>query len=212
MAIADRPRMVRTSFALLLSLGLAALAGCSAEKELNMGAVVVMTPVKPPAAHAGVDPGFTAAVGAYARQVMGLRDLGPEATDAEIRSALERLADAVEVAPGRSGPGAPSAAQQIRTDAGLMMFGLRLGPEGTRPVVHALEVSAAALGELARGPYKAEPAVQARVAGLHQAVARLRASDDAIRPPRAEVIATLEQAALVLTAMHAAARRLPAQE
>ena len=205
--------------AAILGSGAALLSGCSAEREMNMGSVVVMAPVRAaaPAAQRAplrasqVDPAFTAAVGAYARQVMGLRDLGPAATDAQIRRALELLANAVELTPGRYGPSAPSAAQQIRADAGLMMFGLRLGPEGTRPVVHALEVSAGALGELANQAYGQAPAVQERVAGLHHAVALIRATSGDIRPPREEVISALEQAALVLTAMHAAAGQAPGE-
>lgn len=159
------------------------------------------------AATVQVDPAFTTAVSGYARQVMGLRDLGVEAADAEIRRALERLADAIELAPGAERQATASVAQQIRLDAGQMMFGLRLGPQGVRPVAHALEVSTAAMVQLAEGPYRDARPVGARVQELQGAVARLRLAGSELREPREEVVAALQHAALVLTAMHTAASR-----
>lgn len=202
----------RFASAALFALGSAPLGACTAEQELAMGAVVEMRPVQATGPQGSpvrgkVDPAFTAAVGSYARQVMGLGELGGATADAEIRRALERLADAIELTPGAGRAEVASAAQQIRADASLMMFGLRLGPEGVRPVAHAMEVSASALGQLAEGPYRAARPVQDRSEAFRGAVARLRVAGSDLRPPRDQVVAALQHAALVLTAMHTAAAR-----
>ncbi|MCC6551451.1 MAG: hypothetical protein IT372_00330 [Polyangiaceae bacterium] len=176
--------------------------GCGSAQE-----AAPFVPPVPPEATPQSDPLFSAAVDAHAIAVSRLRGAGEDAGGAGMRAALERLADAIAAAPGAGDRGAAALAQRIRVDTGLSLLGLRVGPSGEDAVQHALTTGAEALGLLAAGRCGRAPGLCARMDALDDAVARLRAR---ATPKRAEAIATIQQAALVLAELRAASMTRPA--
>jgi len=202
---------------LLSAAAFAVLAGCSHVSDPNTGAVVVTAAVPGrPAAEAPplgvfderrVDPAFTRAVADFAREVSRLETTYDADPYFSARRALEVLANAIETAPYAEGDDHVTLALgTLRTEQGRLANAFIASAQPMERFASALAAAADAFESLALGPYHDAPQVYERVQAFKEATAALR-YPERLRSSRAEVVAALQRAALVLTAMHTAVAR-----
>jgi hypothetical protein len=188
-----------------------AVVGCSTIPDPDTGAVVVSP------AHARyvepapigefdldrVDPRFSRAVADYTREVARLRAMPDIDRAAGLPRAIRILAEAIDSVPHSLGdPVVFYSVHAMRMDTDAMF----LAAPTASPMADTLGAVATgsnALLHLAGGPYRAAPDVRRRVNLLEQRLSALR-GDRRLRTSRADLLEALEQAALVLTAIHTA--------
>jgi len=145
-----------------------------------------------------VDPAFTAAVGAYVKDVREMEVLSDAQQRARMPGALDRLAEAIETIPlAHMRRPLEAAAHEIRADGGLLGM-VEMNPHA---VDHAVLVASTVLMDVAGFSYESSPLVLERARALREVVSQLR-DVETFRRSTAELLEALRRAALVLTAMH----------
>jgi hypothetical protein len=206
-----KPTHALAGVAALLSLPLVA-GGCAAPTQPSNGMVAVapngeVSYVDPtlelaPYDLGRVDPEFTRVLGQYAADVRSIEAGANEPED--IRRALVHLAGALERIPGAlPGGEAERAASTIRRDQSRIALGITTSRD-TIAFADALTAASRALSQLARIEYDRAGLVRWRARGLRHAVRGLD-TNEGLRSSQDDVVRTLRRAALVMTAMHAAA-------